>query len=190
MKFEDVSDKVFPWIKTALPAPEEKDENGDVFAADLVVRPFIGDLVITFAVDTGEYFELLQRGDIPESMDDEALFALAKKNMADQVEFNLTGTAYGGFGILAGGDHEAGALCLDFIWDYCAREIAKDLIVAVPARDCLFMAEADDAEQVEGMKTIARDIFENGEQPLTKTLFLFTAATREFTVFGSLYPSE
>lgn len=186
MKFQDVSDKVFPWIKTALPAPEEKDESGEVFSANLVVRPFIGDLVITFAVDTGEYFELLQRDDLPAELDDDALFALAKKNMADQVEFNLTGTSYGGFGLLAGGDHEAGALCLDFIWDYCAREIAKDLVVAVPARDCLFMAEADDAEQIEGMKSIATDIFANGDSPLTKTLFLFNAATREFSVYGSL----
>jgi hypothetical protein len=80
VKFEDFSDKVFPWMKTALPAPEEKDENGEVFSADLIIRPFAGDLVITFAVDTGEYFELLQRDDLPASMDDDALFALAKKN--------------------------------------------------------------------------------------------------------------
>jgi hypothetical protein len=108
------------------------------------------------------------------------------KKMADQVEFNFTGTSYGGFGILAGGDHEAGALCLDFIWDYCAREIVKDLIVAAPARDCLFMAEADDADQVRDMKSLAKDIFEKGDTPLTNTLFLFNAATREFSVHDAV----
>ncbi|CAK7055316.1 MAG: hypothetical protein DELT_01192 [Desulfovibrio sp.] len=186
MNFDEISGRIFPWIKTAEPAPEEKDENGETIAVDLVVRPFMGDLVITFAVDTGEYFELLQQSDLPASMTADDLFVLAKKNMADQVEFNLTGTSYGGFGILAGGDHEAGALCLDFIWDYCAREIAKDLIVAAPARDCLFMAEADDTAQIEGLKTVATDIFENGDMPLTRTLFLFSAATREFSVYGAV----
>lgn len=186
MNAGDISATVLPWIKTAEPSPEEKDENGALIAEDVLTLPFAGDLVIAFAVDTGEYFELLQRGDLPPGMDAESLLAVARKNMADQVEFNLTGTSFGGFGLLAGGEHEAAALCLDFIWDYCAQAIGKNLVIAVPARDSLFMAEADDPEQIAGLKTIAENVFLHSDVPLTRTLFLFSAAAREFSVFGAV----
>ena len=84
-----------------------------------------------------------------------------------------------------GGDHEAGALCLDFIWDAVATQAGEDLVVAVPAKDCLFMARASDPEQIEAMTAISRDIVENGERTLTRTLFLFTAANRAFSVYGT-----
>ena len=190
MDFDDWQDRVFPWIKAAVPGTPsgETDDNGtdEVLSVDLVVRDFMADLVITFAVDEGDSFSLLQRRDVPEGMTDDDLFDLAKKNLTEQVEFNLSGTNYGGYGILAGGDHEAGALCLAFIWDAVVRQAGEDLVVAVPARDCLFMAAASDRDQVEAMIGLARDIFTQGERTLTKTLFLFHADTRSFSVYGSL----
>lgn len=186
MNFSAIQDKIFPWPKAALPASADTGENsGEEIFVNLVTKEFMGDLVLTFAVDEDEHFSLLQWKDVPEGMDVAALFALACKNMANAVEFEFTGTNYGGYGILAGGDHEAGALCLDFIWDFCAREIAQDLVVAVPARDCLFMALADDAEQIAAMQALSKDIFENGDVPLSRTLFLFHAATRQFSVYGT-----
>lgn len=189
MSFDELEDRIFPWIKAVEPDSADgkaggvADEKGEV-AADIVVMDFMADLVITFGVDEGEYFSLLRRGDVPEGMDDAALYALAKKNLAEQVEFNLTGTNYGGFGILAGGDHEAGALCLEFIWDAVARQAGENLIVAVPAKDCLFMALASDPGQIDAMMELSKDIFENGERVLTRTLFLFDAETREFSLYG------
>ena len=189
MSFDELEDRIFPWIKAVEPDSADgkpggiTDENSEV-SADIVVMDFMADLVITFGVDEGEYFSLLRRGDVPEGMDDAALYALAKKNLAEQVEFNLTGTNYGGFGILAGGDHEAGALCLEFIWDAVAKQAGENLVVAVPAKDCLFMALASDSGQIGAMAELSKDIFENGERVLTRTLFLFNAETREFSVYG------
>ena len=183
MSFDDLREHIFPWIKAKHDAPEGETDGG--VAVDLVIMDFMADLGITFAVDEGEYFSLLQWGDVPEGMDIDAIYTLAKKNLSEQVEFTLTGTNYGGFGILAGGDHEAGALCLDFIWDAVATQAGEDLVVAVPAKDCLFMARASDPEQIEAMTAISRDIVENGERTLTRTLFLFTAANRAFSVYGT-----
>ena len=183
MHFEDIEDRIFPWIKAAV-ADSSGDGGADAaLPVDLVILDFMADLIITFAVDDGESFTLLQRRDVPEGMSDDDLFALAQKNLTEQVEFTLSGTSYGGYGILAGGDHETGALCLDFIWDAIAKQAGEDLVVAVPARDCLFMALASDPDQVEAMTTIAGDIFTQGERPLTDTLFLFHAATRSFSVY-------
>ena len=184
MSFDAIRDRIFPWIKAKI-ADSPNGDDGEAVPVDLVVRDFLADLIITYAVDEGDRFSLLQRNDVPEDIGPDELYALACKNMADQVEFNFTGTNYGGYGILAGGDHEAGALCLDFIWDFCAREIGKDLVIAVPAKDCLFMAVAEDAEQVEAMKAISRDIFEHGERTLTSALLLFHADTRDFSVYGT-----
>ncbi|SBW09551.1 conserved hypothetical protein [uncultured delta proteobacterium] len=185
MDFDDIRDRIFPWIKAAIPDTADGGPEGEAPAVGLVVMDFLADLCITFAVDDGDAFSLLQWSDVPEDMDADALYALAKKNLAGQVEFNLTGTSYGGYGILAGGDHEAGALCLEFIWDAVAKEAGENLVVAVPAKDCLFMALASDAAQIEAMAAIAKDIFENGERTLTNTLFLFDIAERAFSVYGT-----
>ena len=190
MDFEDWQDRVFPWIKAAVAdAPPDElggGETDNALSVDLVVREFMTDLVITFAVDEGDSFSLLQRQDIPKGMTDGDLFALAKKNLTEQVEFNLSGTSFGGFGILAGGNHEAGALCLEFIWDAVVRQAGGDLVVAIPARDCLFMALASDLDQVEAMIGLAKDIFTQGERTLTDTLLLFHADTRSFSMYGTL----
>lgn len=185
MNFDDIRDQIFPWIKAAVPDAADGGPEEDVPAAGLVVMDFLADLRITFAVDDGNAFSLLQWGDVPEGIGAGELYALARKNLADQVEFNLTGTNYGGYGILAGGDHEAGALCLDFIWDAVAKEAGENLVVAVPAKDCLFMARASDPAQIAAMAAIAKDIFENGERTLTNTLFLFNAGERAFSVYGT-----
>lgn len=190
MSFADLEDKIFPLIKATLPATGSgpgdgmRDGTDAVVCADPVTMDFMADLVLTFAVDDGECFSPLQWADVPEGMDADAVYALGKKNLTEQVEFTLSGTSYGGYGILAGGDHEAAALCLPFIWDAVATQAGTDLVVAVPARDCLFMAVASDPDQVEAMKTIAKDIFENGERVLTRTLFLFSVTTRNFSVYG------
>ena len=184
MDFDDIRDSIFPWIKQAVPFAGSTDRE-ETIEADCVSRPFLADLRVFFAIDLGDHFELIQRSMLPPDMDDDALYALAKKNLTEQVEFTLTGTNYGGLGILAGGDHEASALCLEFIWDAVAKTTGQDLIVAAPAKDCLFMAVAADPDQVNAMVAISRDILAEGERVLTNTLFLFKADTREFTVFGT-----
>ena len=186
MQFADYENSVFPWIKAAVPdgEPEAGTDGGTGIPVDLMVMPFLGDLLVTFAVDDGDHFSLLQRSDVPEGMSDADLFALAKKNLTEQVEFTLTGTNYGGYGILAGGDHEAGALCLDFIWDAVLKQVGENLVIAVPAKDCLFMAAASDRAQIEGMAEVAKSIFENGDRQLTRNLFLLDASTRQFSVHG------
>lgn len=174
---------LLPWIMALPPAHAE---SGDpALPDDLLVKDFVADLVIALASVEDDHITLLRRRDLAESADVDELYRTAIKNMTERVEFMFTGTMYGGYGILAGGDHEATALCLDFIWDFCSREIGRDLVVAVPARDCLFMAAADDADQVEAMNTLCRDVFLHSERPLTRTLLLFHADTRKFSVFGA-----
>ena len=186
MDFDTIRESVIPWIKVAVPDSSPDSPDDESVSGELVTRDFMGDLVITFAVDDGDYLTLLQRKDIPEGMGDDELFMFAKRNLAELVEFDLSGTSYGGYGILAGGDHEADALCLEFIWDAVAKQAGEDLVVAVPSRDCLFMAAKSDPEQVSAMGAIARDIFTQGEEALTRTLFLFHADTRDFSVYGTL----
>ena len=181
------ADAVFPWLKQALPLETAPGEPGsEVYEADLPSLDFLGDLRIMFAIDRDGHYKLLQRHDMPPGMSEAELLALAKKNLGEQVQFDLTGTSYGGYGILADGDHEANALCLDFIWDAIAGQIKKDLVVAVPARDCLFMADAADPEQIAAMVAIAADVFANSDRVLTDTLFLFEAESKTFTVYGDL----
>ena len=108
---------------------------------------------------------------------------MAIKNLENNIEFQLTPTDFGGYGILAGGDHEAGALCLDNLWEFCASQIGENLIVAVPAKDMVLMVGQSKTEALVKMKELSLNILQNGERTLTKHLLLYKAKDKTFTIY-------
>ena len=181
MNFEELKTQIYPWIKKS-----EQGGAGDAageLRLDLLMKPFLADLCILFAADTGNCFELLQRSDLPDGMTTDELFDIALKNLADNVDFQLMPTNFGGHGIIAGGDHEAGALCLSFLWEFCVNHIGESLIVAVPAKDMVLMVGKSQTEALERMKQVSADIIAGGERTLTRHLFLFDAETKTFSLY-------
>ena len=181
MEWENIKDKIYPWIKRRL--NDSETENDRVLEIDLPEIEFFGDLVVLFVIDVGENFEVLQRSEVPENISDEELYEIACQNLARDVRFQVVQANYGGYGILADGDHEAGALCLGFIWDCCVDLIGEDLIVAVPAKDTVLITGKSQSAQLEDMKKLASDILSNGNRTLTRHLFLYSIETKSFSVF-------
>lgn len=177
-KFDEIKDGILPWIYAE--SPSEKPDPA------LLCKEFVAGLHIAFALDQEDDFVLLSQEDLPPSMTVDDLYSQAKSNLTKQVEFTLTGTSFGGYGILAGGEFEPSALCLDFIWNLCAKEIGEDLIICLPDRDSLFMALASSPEQVDGMKHIAREIYQHSNYRLSDCLLRFHVADGSFSAFGKL----
>ncbi|MDR1409479.1 MAG: DUF1444 family protein [Oscillospiraceae bacterium] len=183
MNLDEMKLKIYPWIKVTLGnAPDGQSKE---YHADLLMKPFLADLVIMFAVDMGNRFELLQQSHLPEGMTLDALYDIAVQNLADNVKFELTPTSYGGYGILADGDHEAGALCLSYIWEFCADKIGEDVVVAVPSKDMVLMVGESQPEELAQMKALASKIIEGGERMLTRNLFLYSKSEKRFSVYES-----
>ena len=181
MDFEQKKTQIYPWIKKA-----EQGGEGDAaaeFKLDLPMKPFLADLRIFFAADVGDRFEILQKSDVPEGMTVDELFDIARQNLNENVNFQLMPTNFGGFGVIAGGDHEAGSLCLDFLWEFCVNHVGESLIVAVPAKDMVLMVGQSQTEALEQMKQVSADILAGGDHTLTQHLFLFDAETKTFSVY-------
>ena len=181
MNFEEIRTQIYPWIKKA--EPDDAEDTGTVIKMDLPEKRFLADLIILFVADKGDRFEVLQRSHLPEGMTVDELYAIAVQNLADNVSFQLTPTSFDGYGIVAGGDHEAGALCLDFLWEFCANHIGESLIVAVPAKDMVLMVGQSQTEALAQMKQLSAQIIAGGERTLTEHLFLYDAVQKKFSVY-------
>ena len=193
MIFSEIKAQIYPWIKLSLQDEPENEgvihqqgepgNKGVTYRIDLPKKPFLADLLIFFAVDMGDRFELLQTSHLPEDMTVDELYALAVNNLSEKVEYKLTSTNFGGYGLLAGGDHEAGALCLDYLWHFCAERIGESLIIAVPAKDMVLMVGQSQTEALAQMKQVSADILQTGDRTLTTHLFRYDAEKGEFSVF-------
>lgn len=131
--------------------------------------PSGGDLVIFYVVDDGYDFGMLFKRDLPKHLTEEELHQIAVNNLERDIEYKLHETNFGGYGLIAGGNHEAGAICLPGIWNWLSEHIDNDLIVAVPAKDLVMMVPANDTDKISNLKIAVYETFKNGQRLLTKT---------------------
>lgn len=181
MNFDEIKDKIYPWIKKMINS--ESNDNQKEITVDIPEKSFLADLFIIFVVDSGDCFNVLQRSQMPEKMSEEELYELAVNNLANNIRFTLQPTNYGGYGIIADGNHEAGALCLNYLWEFCAEQIGENLIIAVPSKDMVLMVGQSQIEELNKMKILSSDIVRSGNKTLTEHLFLYSVEQRKFTVY-------
>lgn len=188
MNFDEIKDKIYPWIKFVYEPDEEvpnstqeielKDEEQPI------MQNWLGNLAIFYAVDEGEQFSLILKRDLPQNISIGELHEIATTNLDRDVEFTFNETGFGGYGLIAGGDHEAGSLTLMGIWEWCADQIKDNLIVAVPAKDLIMMVPENDQDKINSLKDFVTEIFKDGERLLTKQLFRFDKSNFKWTLWG------
>ena len=69
-----------------------------------------------------------------------------------------------------GGYFESSLLLLDEVWAGLEKELGSGLVVAVPARDLLFVTRADNAEDVRRLRALAADLVRHADHPVSATL--------------------
>ena len=100
-KFEDFKQKIYPWIKVTVQDAEPSPPGEFVLKVDLMMKPWLGNLVIFYAVDEGYAFTLLQQNQVPPGMSVDELHLLAIENLSRDVEFQFRETKFGGYGLIA-----------------------------------------------------------------------------------------
>lgn len=179
--FHEYASKIYPWVKVSSPVGSTASfELNDGQA--LICRPWLGDLIILYVEEAENSFRVLQRHDLPEGFTDEQLHQVALINLSRQVEFELHKSHLGFYGLVAGGNHEAGAICLPGLWKQLATELNDNLVVAIPAKDLLLFSPESDTTGILKMKESAAAIFNNGERLLTKTIFKYHKETADWSV--------
>ena len=72
-------------------------------------------------------------------------------------------TNFGGHGLIVGGDHEAGSICLPGIWDWLSEYLNDNLIVGIPAKDLVLIVPESDTDKISNLKIFVYEIFKTGE---------------------------
>ncbi len=182
-QFEYIKDKIYPWVKETLIDYELL--NGKEFSEkDTPMVRFVGDLKICFVIAREHgTFELLKDNMISKEQDIEALYAQACQNLVNQVEFVVSHTLYGGFGIVADGHHEASALIYKHIWNMCCEKLEDDLVIMVPAKDMLLFVPAKDQSLIGQMQLFAYEAYNRNKDKISRDLFIFSKDKGELQVY-------
>lgn len=183
-KWENIENKVYPWVKESL--VDHQVINGKYISEkDTPLVSFVGDLMIMFVIKReNNVYEALKDAMLPPEFDIEYLYHKACENLVRDVEFVISHTWYGGFGIVADGIHEASALCFKHIWDVCVEKLQDDLVIMAPAKDMLLFVPAKDSAMIEKMRAFAEEAFNRNTDKISKAIYIFTKEGRELTVYG------
>jgi uncharacterized protein YtpQ (UPF0354 family) len=188
--FETHKDKIYPWIKvffTGDDDPRNTKTQIKLIGEDAPIKiDWLGDLGIFYVADMGDSFQVLLEGDLPKNVSKEELHQLSIDNLSRDIEFKLHDTNFGGHGLIAGGDHEAGSICLPDMWDWLAEHLNDNLIVGIPAKDLVVMVPESDTDKTANLKIFVHEIFKEGERLLTKNIFRFNRETKEWTIVDSV----
>ena len=142
---------------------------------ELVMVPYVGDLLFSYLVDVGKSFHYVQRRDLRKAdMTVEQLQTVALQNLSAKVSSEGVRVVPAGryWAVLCGGNFEASLLVLDRIWDEIAELIGEEMLVALPARDLLAVAPLDDVEAAGALREFVERAWRNGcDHPLTQRLY-------------------
>ncbi len=184
--FQSYKDKIYPCVKvtfTGDDTPTQLELTGD---SSPIFKSWLGDLSVFYVVDRGDNFQVLLEGDLSKHISKEELHQLAVDNLNRDIEFKLHETNSGGHGLIAGGDHEAGSICLPGMWDWLTEHFNDNLIVAIPSKDIVVMVPESDADKIANLKIFVHEIFKDSERHLTKNIFRVDSETREWTIIDSV----
>ena len=181
--FENIKDKIYPWVKESL--VDHQALNGKFISPkDTPIISFVGDLMIIFVIKRGEdKFEIIKDNMLPPETDIAELYQLACQNLVRDVEFVISNTMYGGFGILADGHHEASSLCFKHIWSVCVDKIQDDIVIMVPAKDMVLFVPASNQKAIEEMRTFGNEAYERNKDKISKKLLRFTKEGKELIAY-------
>lgn len=120
MNFDQIKDKIFPWIKVVYKADENSPNSTQIIELkdeeQPILQNWLGNLVIFYVIYEGDKYNIILNRDLPKQISIEELHDIATSNLSRDVEFKFHETVFGGHGLIAGGNHEAGSLTLAGIW--------------------------------------------------------------------------
>lgn len=136
----------------------------------------VGDLWTLYAFNKPTQFLPVTDADLQRLKIDRAkLRSMALANLRKQIpQVEKKGSAGSWMFILPeiGGNFEASLLLIDEMWDGKSGEVEGEFVVAVPARDLLFVTGARNQAGVQKVKALAADAFAKGDHPVSKQVLV------------------
>jgi len=166
---------VLPYVKAAEPVQRDAPALALPEEMELVCRPFVGRLLIAYAVDEGTAYELVQREQLRKSgLDGDELHRRAVENLARKVaESGVRVQPYGQIlAVFFDGNLEATLMLHAPLWQYLHRELGGALVVAAPSRDVLAVCATHDAQGISELRDLVGRVWPDGDHLLAQELLV------------------
>lgn len=168
-----------------------------------ITEPFVADLLIAYAFDFPDWFEMVrpldcERLGLVQGQLRQIAVANLRKQIGELGEIHIENLADGKlttpfFMLVTGNDLEACLLLLDEIWDPLSRMVDGDLVVAVPARDLVLVTGSRSPETLqmarEAFDWEPRDQAEKQNKTHSLTRHLLTRKSGRWEIFAPQPPS-
>jgi hypothetical protein len=154
--------------------------NGEALPLDSqpVARATSGAFVVFYALDRGDDFIFVTRGDMAKAgLTLHELHAIGLRNLAQQCNGNpgltLLPQPEGHFGLVMGGNFEASLVLLDPLWEEQLKEhIPNGAIVGIPARDMCVFCDAKSRGGIAKVHEIVKRAHARGDHVISNKLFM------------------
>jgi uncharacterized protein YtpQ (UPF0354 family) len=141
-----------------------------------VFLDFAGDLLVSYAVDEGSWYRLVQQRDLErdglsaEDLHPSGLEDLLNLAAERGVRVQPSGAI---FAVLMGGDFEASLLLLDSLWEQSFRQfVPGDYVAVAPARDILAFCDSSSAAGIEELRQVIARTYPSCDHLLSDKLYL------------------
>jgi uncharacterized protein YtpQ (UPF0354 family) len=141
-----------------------------------VIRPFVADLQVCYLVDTGNSYQYVQNRHIREfgiSLDElheTGLQNLTRLTSIRDCRVKRHGHIYA---FLMGGDFEASAILVDYLWDEKFRELVSgNYLAVVPSRDVLAFCDTCSVDSVMELRDVIGRVWPSGDHLISNKLYV------------------
>jgi len=140
--------------------------------APLVV-PLYADLVLTLMIDRDSHFELIKHGfrELNPDLSDADIVQIGVAGLYNTIGSEIRFQGQPGKLMMAacGGNHEASLIIYEPFWTTVHDHFPGDLAVAIPTPDVLAVANADDPEAVDQLRSTTTRVLDNDPPSVTST---------------------
>jgi ankyrin repeat protein/uncharacterized protein YtpQ (UPF0354 family) len=146
--------KTTSWLKRTSKKPTSAADDPEQYAH----KPFIKDLIIMYAVDGPGTIRYLSNKDVVGlNLSVDELHRIAVTNLVRLLPPLSIQEDNGIYTVTCDSNYEASLVLIDEVWDKAHFAVRGEIVVAVPARDRLFVTGSDSAEHIRRLSLLAQE---------------------------------
>ena len=140
---------------------------------EFVHQRFSDDLIITYAEDMPTTMRFMTNADLaPLNLTIHELHELAIENLRKRIPRVCVRQEQGVYRLVCDGNYEASLVFADTILDQLQSKFPGELILAVPAKNCLLVAGSEDKQRVRKIAELAQKVAADSSHPLSPNLLV------------------
>ena len=139
----------------------------------VVYEKYNDELIIVYGEDSEKSIKYFSKEEFAElNIDKDTLLDLAIKNLNKIIPDIQRHGGGGSFGLSAGGAFESSLILIKTLWTKENFDIDGDFVVSIPNRDILFITGSTNKNEIERIRALTIDSYQNGNYPVSPYLFI------------------